>query len=206
MKVLVLGANGKTGKLVVDQAVAMGHEVSVLVRKPSATPPSGVKVVVGDALNAEDVLKVIDKQEAVVDCIGGKAPWRKQTLEQDAMRNIVAAMKATEARRLLVVSAMGVAESAEQSPWWFRYLMVPTFLRGSTADKAAMEVIVKGSGLDYVIARPPILKDGEATGSVRVITERGKGHAITRADLAVWLVEQLDNRKYIGQAVVMVNS
>jgi len=107
---------------------------------------------------------------------------------------------------LIVVSAMGVADSAKQSPWWFRYLMVPTFLRGSTADKAAMEDIVRGSKLDWVIARPPILKDGAATGKVRVIGERETGHAITRADLAVWLVEQLKTSTYVGQAVVMVNN
>jgi len=206
MKVLVLGAKGKTGSLVVNQAVAKGYEVSVLVRSAGLSYPAGVRAITGDALKAEDVLQAMDQQDAVVECIGGTAPWKAQTLERDAMRNIVAAMEKSGARRLIVVSAMGVADSAKQSPWWFRYLMVPTFLRGSTADKAAMEDIVRGSKLDWVIARPPILKDGAATGKVRVIGERETGHAITRADLAVWLVEQLKTSTYVGQAVVMVNN
>jgi len=206
MKVLVLGAKGKTGSLVVNQAVEKGYEVSVLVRSAGLSYPAGVRAITGDALKAEDVLQAMDQQDAVVECIGGTAPWKAQTLERDAMRNIVAAMEKSGARRLIVVSAMGVADSAKQSPWWFRYLMVPTFLRGSTADKAAMEDIVRGSKLDWVIARPPILKDGAATGKVRVIGERETGHAITRADLAVWLVEQLKTSTYVGQAVVMVNN
>jgi len=189
MKVLILGANGKTGSLVVNQAVAAGHEVSVLVRRAGSSFPAGVQVIVGNALKAEDVLGAMKQQDAAVECIGGTQPWKEQTLERDAMRNIVAAMEKSGTKRLVVVSAMGVCESTNQSPWWYRYLMVPTFLRGSTADKVAMETIVRSSKLDWVIARPPVLKEGAATGKVHVIGKNETGHAITRADLAVWLVK-----------------
>lgn len=205
MKILVLGANGKTGSLVVNRAVEMGHEVSVLVRH-AGSAKAGVKVITGDALKINDMQRAVDQQDAVIECIGGTAPWKKQTLEHNAMQNIVTAMEKSGSRRLIVVSAIGVAESKKQSPWWYRYLMVPTFLRGSTADKTAMEAIVRGSKLDWVIARPPVLKDGAATGKVKVIAESETGHAITRADLAVWLVEQLESKNYVGQAVVVVNS
>jgi len=206
MKVLVLGANGKTGSLVVAQAIAKGYEVSALVRKAGPSLTAGVKAIIGDALKAEDVLRAMDQQDAVIECIGGTKPWKKQTLETDAMRNIIAAMKDSGTKRLVVVSAMGVGESAEQSPWWYRYLLVPAFLRGSTADKAAMETVVRSSKLDWVIARPPILKDGPAMGQVRVIDKSENGHAITRADLAVWLVDQLESKVYVGQAVVTANT
>jgi putative NADH-flavin reductase len=157
-------------------------------------------------LKAGDVLRAMHLQDAVVKCIGGTAPWKNQTLERDVMRNIVAAMEKSGTRRLLVVSAMGVGVSKRQSPWWYRYLMVPTFLRGSTADKTAMETIVRDSELDWIIARPPVLTNGAATGKVHVLGKSEIGHTITRADLAVWPVEQLDSKVYVGQAVVMVNS
>lgn len=205
MKVLVLGANGKTGNMVVDQAIAAGHEVSALLRHPGMAAKSGVKVIQGDALKPDDVLRAMAQQDAVIECIGGTKPWKKQTLETDAMRNIIAGMKKSGTKRLIVVSAMGVGDSAQQSPWWYRNLLVPTFLRGSTADKAAMEAVVRESKIDWVIARPPILKDGPATGTIRVIGKSEKGHSITRADLANWLVAQLDDRNYVGQAVVIVN-
>nr|WP_294945717.1 SDR family oxidoreductase [uncultured Mucilaginibacter sp.] len=206
MKVLVFGASGKTGRLVVERAVAMGHEVSVLVRQPGSSAQPGVRVITGDALKPDDVLRAMGQQDAVVGCIGGTKPWKSQTLERDAMQNIVKAMKTSGAKRLVVVSAMGVGDSKKQSPWWYRNLMLPTFLRGSTADKTAMEAIVQGSGLDWIIARPPILKDGTATGKVEVLGQSGTGHGITRADLAVWLVDQLANEAYMRQAVVVVNN
>ena len=205
MKVLVLGANGKTGRLVVDSALAAGHDVSVLVRHVGLSAISGVRIIEGDALKPEDVFRAIDQSEAVVQCIGGTAPWKKQTLERYAMQNIVSSMKKSKTQRLVVVSAMGVGESAEQSPWWYRYLIVPTFLRGSTADKAAMEMMVRGSGLDWVIARPPVLTDGAKTGKILVLGNNETGHTITRVDLAVWLVEQLESAAYVGQAVVVAN-
>jgi putative NADH-flavin reductase len=206
MKVLVLGANGRTGGLVVSRALTQGHEVTVLVRKSNRFYGSGVRVIEGDALDAEDVLRAMDRQDAVVESIGGTAPWKYQTLEREAMQNIVTAMRKAMARRLLVVSAMGVGESAKQSPWWYRWLVVPTFLRGITADKNAMEAVVRGSGIDWVIARAPILTDAAETGKVKVPKNSELGRAITRADLAVWLVEQLESRVYVGRAVVTVNS
>ncbi|MDN5288367.1 MAG: NAD-dependent epimerase/dehydratase family protein [Mucilaginibacter sp.] len=206
MKVLVLGANGGTGRLVVERAVEMGHEVSVLVRHAGLSSRTGVRVIEGDALNAEHVLRAMHQQDAVIECIGGNAPWMNQKLEREAMQNIVAAMKESGTRRLLVVSAMGVADSARNSPWWYQLFVVPTFLRGIIADKKAMEKIVRESSLDWIIARPPILTYGAATGDVKVLGARKTGHVITRADLANWLVEQLESESHVGQAVVVVNS
>jgi len=205
MKVLVFGANGKTGGLVVERAVATGHDVSVLVRDASKYGRAGVRVIQGDATKAEDVKGAMEGQEAAMDSIGGTMPWKATTLEATAVRNIVGAMRTAGARRLIVVSSMGVGESAGQSPWWYRDLLVPTFLRGSTADKTAMESELRASGLEWVIARPPILKDGAATGSVRVLGSGEIGHSITRAGLAEWLVEQLVGDAYVGQAVTVVN-
>jgi putative NADH-flavin reductase len=205
MKVLVLGANGRTGSLVVNYAVEMGHELSVLVRHESVFSRPGVRVIEGDALKADEVLRATHLQDVVVQCIGGSAPWKNQTLERNAMRNIVAAIENSGTRRLLVVSAMGVDESKKQSPWWYRYLLIPTFLRGSTADKTAMEAIVRDSELNWIIARPPVLTDGSGTGKVHVLGKNETGHTITRADLAVWLVEQLESAAYLRQAVVVAN-
>lgn len=206
MKILVIGANGKTGSLVVDRAVEMGHEVSVLVRRAGLPLKPGIKVITGDALKPDDVQQAMNQQDAVIECVGGTAPWKNQTLERDAMRNIVDAMKKSGAKRLVVVSAMGVGDSTAQSPWWYRFLMLPTFLRGSTADKTDMEAVVRESGLDWVIARPPILGDGTAKGEITVLNKRETGHNITRTDLAVWLVAQLESDTYLEQAVVVVNN
>ena len=69
-----------------------------------------------------------------------------------------------------------------------------------------MEATVQSSGLDFIIARPPILTEDPSTGSIKVITGDAKGHKITRADLAQFLVDNLTSHQYLGQAVVIANS
>jgi uncharacterized protein YbjT (DUF2867 family) len=207
MKVLVLGATGKTGSLVMDAAVAKGHEVSVLVRDVSKISRRDVRVIQGDATKRDDMTNAVHGQEAVIDTIGGTTPWKTTNLETRAAENIIEAMRATAAaRRLIVVSMMGLGESREQAPFWYKYILMKTFLHGSTADKGRMEDAVRQSGLDYTIVRPPILADTPATGGVTVLPAGKIGHKIARADLANFLVEQLGSSAYSLQAVTVVHS
>jgi uncharacterized protein YbjT (DUF2867 family) len=206
MKVLVFGATGKTGSLVVEDALAKNHQVSVLVRDANHLKKNEVRVLVGDATNPEDVMKAMNGQDAVIDTIGGTTPYRTTRLESTSARNIIDAMRAKGTRRLIAVSMMGLGESRAQAPLWYKHLLMTTFLRGSTRDKAAMEDAVKASGLDYVIVRPPILADDSPTGSVRVLGSGAIGHKITRADLANFLVDQLASNDHLGQSVTVVNS
>ena len=207
MKVIVFGAHGKTGNLVVERALAAGHTVTVFVHtETSSAQASAIRVVVGDASNALEVRQAIVGQDAVIDTIGGKTPYNDTDLERSVAANIVEAMQAASVRRLLVVSMMGIGESEQQTPLWYEYLLLPTFLRGANKDKTAMESVVSSSGLDFVIVRPPILTGDPATGSVKIIEAGGTGHKITRADLAQFLVDQLTSDLYLGQAIVVANS
>ena len=205
MQVLIVGAAGKTGNLTVERALAAGHRVTAFVHNPDFSHP-GVRVVTGDAGNPQDVRQAVAGQDAVIDTLGGKTPYKATDLETSAARNLITAMQAENVRRLIVVSMMGIGDSAEQAPFWYEYLLMPTFLRGSTPDKTHMEEAVQASGIEYTIARPPILSDDPATGSYQVIPPPTKAHKITRADLAQFLVDQLTSPSYLNQAVVVANS
>jgi uncharacterized protein YbjT (DUF2867 family) len=211
MKVLVLGASGKTGSLVVRSALAEKHDVTVLVRDAARFKLEGeeaahaVHVVVGEATDPDDVRRAVQGQTAAIDVIGGSTPYKQTRLETTAVHNLIGAMRHEGAKRLIAVSMMGIGDSWPQAPLWYRYLLMPTFLRGSSKDKIALEREVSQSGLDYVIARPPVLTDGSPFGSVKVLTGNVMGHSITRADLANFLVEQLKSDTYLRRAVTVVN-
>jgi putative NADH-flavin reductase len=204
MNVLIFGANGKTGKLVVEKALAVGHTVTAFLRTAAEIP--NVRVVTGDASDPASVRTAVAGQQTVIDTIGGKTPWKSTTLERVAASNIIAAMQAESARRLIVVSMMGLGSSRPQAPFWYRSLLMTTFLHGSTADKTAMETAVTASDLDYTIVRPPILTEDAATGSILAPTPPAKAHKITRADLAQFLVDQITSTQYLKQDVVVANS
>ena len=207
MNVLIMGAAGKTGSLVVERAVAAGHVVTAFVRDASTyRAPANVRVAAGDATDQASINKAMAGQDAVIDTIGGKTPYRKTTLERSVAGAVVAAMKANSVKRVIAISAFGVGDSADQTGWFVKHVIVPTWLRGSTADKAAMEAVVRASGIAFVIVRPAMLTDDDATGNVKVFQRHDTAHKITRADAAQFCVDQLSSDEHVGGAVTIANS
>ena len=207
MKVLVIGAAGKTGTAVVEQAVAAGHEVTAFVQRADEYQGSNARVIEGDATDSDAINKAVAGQDAVLDTIGGKTPYKETTLESSAAQTIISSMQRNGVRRLVVTSMIGEGESKANATFYER-LLVSTFLRGADKDKAAMESNVESSGLDWIILRPAILNDEPATGNVRVFSAENeeKAHKITRADLAAFMIAQLSNNEYLHQAVTVANS
>ena len=122
----------------------------------------------GDATDPVALTAAVATQQAVIDTIGGKTPYRTTDLEQKVARAVIAAMRQQGVQRLIAVSALGVGDSKQQASFLFRRLILPTFLRGSTKDKAAMEREIQNSGLTFVLARPAVLNDQPPVGRVRV--------------------------------------
>ena len=114
-------------------------------------------------------------------------------------------MKATGVRRLIVVSAMGVGDSAQQAGFVYGKLLMPTMMRGVVKDKTHMEDEIDASGLDFVIARPAALSDDPENGALKVVPEPGRATHTRRGDLARFLVEQLTSDAHLGQAVTVAN-
>jgi putative NADH-flavin reductase len=211
MKVLVIGAAGKLGQLTVDRAVAAGHAVTAFVRDAAKYPaPPGVEVSTGDATDPAAVGSAVAGQDAVIDTVGGETPWKHTVLERTVARAVLTAMRQHGTRRLIAVSAYGVGDSIAQTGSIVRHLVLPTFLRGSTADKAAMEAVVStahsAGGPDYVVVRPASLNDGPPTGHVDIFEGDRTAHKVTRADVAAFIVEQLTTDAHLNRTLTIANS
>lgn len=210
MKVLVIGAAGKTGRLIVDDALRAGHSVKALVHdtEPLSEHPlgDGVQIIQGDVHDATTVRTAMNGCDAVLDALGGKAPFLKTDMESSAARVVLAAMRETGTRRLIAISVLGAGESGPKAPFWYEHIFLPTFLHGALPDKNAMEAEVKASSVEWVLVRPPVLSDDEPTGNIRVTTEDDIAHKLTRGDLAQFMVDQVTADTYVGQAVVVANS
>jgi len=208
MNVLVIGAAGKSGRAVVEQALAAGHNVTAFVHETKGyVSDSNVRVVEGDATDRSAMDSAMLGQDAVIDTIGGKNPLKATTLEASAAATITASMQSSGVRRLVVISMTGEGES-EANTNWYQRLFLSTLLRAEMKDKAAMEAIVDTSGLDWIIVRPPFLSDGPGTGTIHVFSAETKetAHKLTRADLAAFMVAQLSSDEHLHQAVAIANS
>lgn len=209
MKVLVIGAAGKTGRLVIDRALAAGYSVKALVHDtaPLAEAPlsDGVQLIQGDVHDLGTVRGALTGCDAVIDTLGGKTPFLKTDLESSAARTILQAMQETGVKRLVVISALGAGDSGGQAPFLYEHLLLPVFLRGAIPDKNTMEAEVMASQVDWVLVRPPVLSDYPATGAIHIVDRGDVAHSITRGDLARFLVDQLSSDAYVGKAVVVAN-
>ena len=208
MKVLVIGAAGRIGDALVNEALAAGHQVTAFVRRAAQYKKASVRVVAGDVLDPAAVEPAMFGQDAVIDALGGKTPWKVTTMETQAAHNIVGAMRRHGVRRLLKISVVGAGDSVRNAGFFNKHLLMKTFLRGLLVDKAGMEAEIEGSNLDWTLVRPPMLTDHDKTGVARVLSTEGgeKAHKIGRADLAAFMVQQLESNRYVHQAVTVTTT
>jgi len=208
MKVLVIGAGAGTGREIVKQAVARGHEVTAFVRSPLQYDGEDIRVVVGDARDEKAIFAAVAGQDAVFNTIGTQTPWARTGLEPVSGRVINKALRAHGVRRLIVATTMGVGDSGKHAHFFFRYIFAPTFLRGAVKDKELMERELARTGIDWVVVRPAVLTNDQPTGQVQVLTRRtgGKARRIARADTAAFMLDQLTSEQYLRQAVTIATS
>ena len=200
MKIAVFGATGGTGRQFVTQALAAGHQISALVRTPSKldiTEP-GLTVIQGDVLQAADVARTLTGADVVFCTLGSGSGGSDQAVSQGTA-NIIAAMQAQGLGRLVIISSLGVGDSRDQVPFFFKVLM-KTVLRNAMQEKEIQEKAVMESGLAWTIVRPGGLGDGPAKGSYTISMDRvTSGGQVSRGDVAAFALKQFSEETYVGK-------
>jgi putative NADH-flavin reductase len=205
MKLVVFGAAGKSGRQIVEQALASDHEVTAFVRNPAAikTKHPKLNVVRGDALDAASVAEAIAGQDGVLFAIGTN---RRSTITvcADSTRNIISAMKEHGVRRFIILSAYGASETKDTA----LYSKVLRSLIGKRVeDKDRQEELVRACDLEWVLVRPPLLTNGPRRGSYRVGFDIPIKlfSSVSRADVAEFMLKQLTDNTYLHQAPTITN-
>jgi putative NADH-flavin reductase len=202
MKLTIFGSTGGTGRQVVAQALAQGHDVTAFARSPEKIDQThkNLQVVQGNVMYLASMERTVQGQDAVVCTLGSSAMRDTTMVRANGTKNIIRAMEKTGVKRFICQSALGVGDSRDLLPFHYKYLMVPIMLRQVYADHEIQENFIKESLLDWIIARPGILTDGERTGSYQHgITTDNKTVTlkISRADAADFLLKQLANNSYL---------
>jgi len=203
-RILVLGATGGMGRLIVRQARARGHDVHALVRSPDkAAGLEGASISVADARDERALRRALQGRDAVVSALGTPvSPWRDVTVLSSATRSLVAAMQAEGVRRLVCVTGMGAGDSAGHGGFVFDRLILPLLLRKVYADKDRQETLVRESGLDWVLVRPSVLNDKAPGPAVRALTDLSGFHGgtIARADAAAFVLDQVEGNAWLHRS------
>src|SRR5262245_29011498 len=159
MRLLILGATGRTGTQLVDLALARGQAVTAFVRSPDkiARRHPRLTVVAGDPHDADALARALPGHDGVLSALG--TPARKafspHTLVEDCATSTVAAMARAGVARLVLVSAAVLFPMRGLSFAFFRRI-----LKHIARDLGAAEAIVRATSLDWTIVRPPRLVGG----------------------------------------------
>jgi len=223
MHVLVVGASGRTGSLVVSEALQRKDRVTALVRNPDTFKPANVdfnnpllKVVKGTPVDKADVKKVFggDHIDVVVVSLNSTRandmPWTKPTsrtdMIQNAVNNLLAEMTSTGTNRISLVSSWGVGSSYPTTPFPVRMAMMYTNLNYThRALTLAEEALFKApSNIEWTIARPSGLGDGKPDGEFKVTDDcTGCRWSVDRALVARFCLDALQKNDWVKKAVVV---
>jgi nucleoside-diphosphate-sugar epimerase len=211
MDVAIFGAEGPTGRLLVNGALERGHEVTALTRGPdaSASLPAAVHRVAGDVLDGGAVSDAVDGREAVLVVLADTPDDRGPgTVAAQGTLNVVRSMQRYEVRRLIVLSTAAVAPPGEPGhPKLLARLFDPRSRSGFVGDLRRMEVTVRQSTLDWTLARAAKLVDAAEPRPYR----QGPGFALPgartlgRAALADFLLDELERKSNVRHAVAVAS-
>lgn len=202
-RIALFGASGKTGRHFLQLALAKGYAVKALVRNPEKLKvhSNQLEIVRGDVLQAADVDKTVAGTDMVVSLFGhvkGSPKW----LQTNGTQHIVSAMKKYGIYRIISLSGGGLPYEKDQPKFMdhlirgIMKLAVPHILD----DAIRHAQVLRESPLDWTVVRGPRLTDTPRKGAYRVgWVGVNASTQIGRADLADFILEQLDTHVFIKQ-------
>ena len=198
MKITVFGASGKTGILLVYQALEKGHFVVAFARNASSVhiQHRNLRIVEGDVLDFEKVKEAVTGQDVVMSTLG-VSERKYNTILSDGTKNIIRAMKESGVKRLIVMSSAGVL--GNDGGFLFGRIMVPLMLKQVMADKTRQLEAVRASGLEWVVIRPSYLTDSPKTGKYRISSGPPEYRKVPRNDVADFMLRLMTDKQYDGQ-------
>jgi len=211
-RLLVIGATARSSTEIISQGLAAGYAVVGIARRPEQVTLEDphLTVLQGDVYDPASLEAAMSGKETVISMVGPRVdPMKEVPAEFDLFTtgtaNIIAAMQKKGNRRLLVASSLGVEDKfpTEKPPPGdprLNWLYNSRYLYKNMGD---MEQIVRESGIEFVIFRPPFLVEEPARQDYRlsVDTESPKGTMMTYADFAAFVLAQVESDAYLGRSV-----
>jgi putative NADH-flavin reductase len=205
MKILVFGATGPTGQQIIGQGLELGYEITAFVRNSGrlAIRHPNLTVITGNVLDPTTVLDAVQGHDVIMSALGnGKS--LKGNVFSVGTKNIVDAMKKSDSRRIIIMSAFGVGSSLKDVPILLK-LIYNTLLKNTFEDKAIGEKYIKQSNLDWTLVQPVTLTNGPKSGNYKTgeLIDVGVIPKISRADVADFMLKLISDQTSIRHSLVI---
>ncbi|MEU5340571.1 MULTISPECIES: NAD(P)H-binding protein [unclassified Streptomyces] len=214
MKLALFGANSSTGRHLTEQALAAGHTVTAVVRRPDGFPLSDPKLQTlgADVFDKAAVERAIAGQDAVISILG--VPYARQpvTVLSRGITHITDAMATHGVKRLITVTSRLLAAHANRQAgeqplcerFMYRRVLYPlltTMGRTLYDDMVRMEQIVRATDLDWTIVRPSALYNTDIVSNYHFGPPESPGLYTSRIDLAHSLLREVTDNSHVHSVV-----
>jgi putative NADH-flavin reductase len=216
MKILLLGATGRTGQQIIEEALKRGHKISAIARDPEKLKDYDIEVTRGTPYDYHTVEKAISGCKAVINTLNvsrkSDNPWAPLRSPKDMISrsagNAVKAMEKNGVTRFVALSTIGAGSSWKTSPGILKFLVSVSNLKVAFQDHGKQEEILENSSLDYTICRAPMLSN-EMNHSGAIATREGERPAnkvLSRNAAAKYFLDIIENNRHLRETVSLSNS
>lgn len=206
-KIAIIGGTGKSGKYLVEQLLKKGYHFKLLLRNPDnfkITSPL-IEVVAGDVRDYKSVLALVDGCQAVISTLG--QPKGEQTIFSQATKNVLRSMRECNIQRYILITGLSVdtPDDNKSSKAKFATEWMKTNYSETTADKQKEFSVLSESNIKWTLVRLPLIELTEEKSEINVSLEDCPGDKISATNLALFLIEQLFNDKFVKKSPFIAN-
>jgi uncharacterized protein YbjT (DUF2867 family) len=216
MKILVLGATGRTGKHIIEEALKKGHKIVAVARDPDKLRNYDISVIKGTPYDYEIIEKALEGCDAVINTLNvsrkSDSPWSSLSAPKDLISksalNAIKAMQKTGTRRFVALSTIGAGRSWNTSPAILKFIVSISNLKHAFADHGRQEEILENSSVDYTICRAPMLSNDINTSGAEATheTDPPKSPKLSRNSAAEFFIRIIENKELLRQTVSLSNN
>ncbi len=202
MKLIIFGATGGTGSQLVEQAIEQEYNVTAFARSPEKIQLTNkrLEIVKGNVLDMASIENAMQSHDAVLCTLGVSNIMDKSKLRANGTANIISAMGKMGIKRLICQSALGTGSSHVFLPFYYKYFLIPLFMKRLYKDHSIQEKHIINSRLEWTLVRPGILTNDERTGVYKhgfTTDNKATTVKISRADTADFMLKQLKSNRYL---------
>lgn len=215
MKILLLGATGRTGKHIIAEALKRGHKIVAIARNPQKLKDYNIEIIQGTPYDFETVEKAIAGCEAVINTLNVSRKtdnfWAPLAAPKDLISksasNAVKAMEKAGIKRFIALSTTGAGRSWKHIPVILKVIVSISNLKHAFTDHGKQEEILENSNMDYTICRAPMLStkinDTGATATAEGI--KPASMYLSRNSAAEFFLDIIENNQHIRETISLSN-
>jgi putative NADH-flavin reductase len=208
MRIAIIGAGAGIGLEAVKQALEKGHSVTALsTNTDTISDHSLLTKINGSATSALNIKQAINGADAVLITVGTKNK-KATTLFSDIAKTLIQVTNELNFKApIIIITGFGAGESSRYLSFFMRTI-IKLFLKEQYINKTLMEELIVNSKVNWEIVRPVMLTNGAITKSYKAINKLEKVMKvgkISRADVAHYLLSEVENPKMINQYVSLTS-